>query len=182
MRSGRALQEKIPANEAVRRSTSPRVFVPDSACLAGGRGLESRRSRKIPANMHLLLPVLTQSTAGLFSSRADPARESTERPPVTSAGRPCPWITGSGRLLAAISGRSGTTLDFCSGSWSPQGNGIVSSAKVPDTDRGGILLAARPCLGHRSVLSEMSLLRRPIRMTGVMVPVPCSVVQPELRP
>ena len=33
------------ANDAVQRSSSPSVFLPDSACHAGGRGFESRRSR-----------------------------------------------------------------------------------------------------------------------------------------
>jgi hypothetical protein len=37
---------KVPANEAVRWSSSSGVVVPDSACHAGGRGFESRRSRK----------------------------------------------------------------------------------------------------------------------------------------
>ena len=45
------------------------------ACHAGGRGFESRRSRKLPANRHALLPAWAQSTAGLFSSRGDPAPE-----------------------------------------------------------------------------------------------------------
>jgi hypothetical protein len=38
-------QRKVPANEAVQRRSSPGVVVPDSACHAGGRGFESRRSR-----------------------------------------------------------------------------------------------------------------------------------------
>jgi Tol biopolymer transport system component len=33
---------------------------------------------------------------------------------------------------------SGMTVDFCSGSWSPQGNQILFSAHVPDTDRSTI--------------------------------------------
>ncbi len=36
---------KCPANEPVRRSSSPGVVVPDSACHAGGRGFASRRFR-----------------------------------------------------------------------------------------------------------------------------------------
>jgi hypothetical protein len=39
---------KSPANVAVQRRSSPGVVAPDSACHAGGRGFESRRSRKNP--------------------------------------------------------------------------------------------------------------------------------------
>jgi hypothetical protein len=49
------------------------------ACHAGGRGFESRRSRKDPANRHLRLPRQAQTTAGRFSSRAHPARESPQQ-------------------------------------------------------------------------------------------------------
>ncbi len=45
-RSGVTSRWKRPANEAVQRTSSPRVVVSDSACHAGGRGFESRRSRK----------------------------------------------------------------------------------------------------------------------------------------
>jgi len=38
-------ESKSPANVPVQRSSSPSVVVPDSACHAGGRGFESRRSR-----------------------------------------------------------------------------------------------------------------------------------------
>jgi len=41
-------ERKIPANEPVQRCSSPGVVVPNSACHAGGRGFESRRSRKSP--------------------------------------------------------------------------------------------------------------------------------------
>jgi hypothetical protein len=37
---------KGPANVAVQRRSSPGVVAPDAACHAGGRGFESRRSRK----------------------------------------------------------------------------------------------------------------------------------------
>jgi hypothetical protein len=45
MRSRGATGRKAPVTEAIRRSSSPGVVVPDSACHAGGRGFESRRSR-----------------------------------------------------------------------------------------------------------------------------------------
>ena len=45
MRSGVAARAQVPANETVRRTSSAAVVVPDSACHAGGRGFESRRSR-----------------------------------------------------------------------------------------------------------------------------------------
>ncbi len=45
MRSGGSPEAKSTANEAVLRRSSLSVAVPDSACHAGGRGFESRRSR-----------------------------------------------------------------------------------------------------------------------------------------
>jgi hypothetical protein len=45
MRSGVRRGMKEPANEGVQRRSSSDVVVPDSACHAGGRGFESRRSR-----------------------------------------------------------------------------------------------------------------------------------------
>jgi hypothetical protein len=47
--AGSAPMRKVPANEAVRRRSSSDVAAPDSACHAGGRRFESRRSRKSPA-------------------------------------------------------------------------------------------------------------------------------------
>jgi hypothetical protein len=74
------------------------------ACHAGGRGFESRRSRrKYPANRHLLLPILAQSTAGFSTGHAliphaDPGRGRSGKalqiamfcgpPPARVLGRP----------------------------------------------------------------------------------------------
>ena len=45
MRRGCGVAVKTPANEPVQRRPSRGVVVPESACHAGGRGFESRRSR-----------------------------------------------------------------------------------------------------------------------------------------
>ena len=47
MRSGDAPCRKVPANVGVAGRSSLSVVVPDSACHAGGRGFESRRSRPL---------------------------------------------------------------------------------------------------------------------------------------
>ena len=67
---------KGPANGVVRSGSSRSVAVAEVACHAGGRGFESRRSRKAPANQGLLLLHWAQSTAGFAPSRAYPARGS----------------------------------------------------------------------------------------------------------
>jgi hypothetical protein len=57
-----------------------------SACHAGGRGFESRRSRKVPANWHVVLSVRTPDLARLhrlFRSKTRSARKRLE------TGRPC---------------------------------------------------------------------------------------------
>src|SRR5918994_6548719 len=80
-------ERKVPANEDVQRRSSSGVVVSDSACHAGGRGFESRRSRrKHPANRDLLLSVLAQTTAGFPpASRTDSAREISREPNAKSA-------------------------------------------------------------------------------------------------
>jgi Tol biopolymer transport system component len=45
----------------------------------------------------------------------------------------------------------GTDFDFCSGSWSPQGNEIVFSAHVPDSDRSTIWVAQSDGSGLRQI-------------------------------
>jgi Tol biopolymer transport system component len=46
---------------------------------------------------------------------------------------------------------AGMALDFCSGSWSPQGNEIVFSAHVPDTDRSSIWIVHSDGTGLRKI-------------------------------
>jgi hypothetical protein len=56
---------KSRMNRAPSRPSSSIVVILELACHAGGRGFESRGSRrKHPAYRHHLLPVLAQSTAG----------------------------------------------------------------------------------------------------------------------
>jgi hypothetical protein len=65
---------KRPANGVIRSVASPGGVVSDPACHAGGRGFESRRSRKRPANWRVVLAVEAQTTAGFHRSRPRPAR------------------------------------------------------------------------------------------------------------
>jgi hypothetical protein len=61
-------------NRAIPRQSSSTVVTLELACHAGGRGFESRRSRrKHPASSQVLLPLWAQSTAGFWLSRTDPA-------------------------------------------------------------------------------------------------------------
>jgi Tol biopolymer transport system component len=46
---------------------------------------------------------------------------------------------------------AGTDFDFCSGSWSPQGNEIVFSAHIPDSDRSTIWAAESDGSGLREI-------------------------------
>jgi TolB protein len=46
---------------------------------------------------------------------------------------------------------AGTDFDFCSGSWSPQGNEILFSAHVPDADRSTIWVAQSDGSGLREI-------------------------------
>jgi len=47
--------------------------------------------------------------------------------------------------------QAGTDFDFCSGSWSPQGNEILFSAHFPDTDRSTIWVAHSDGSGLRKI-------------------------------
>src|SRR5437764_11352671 len=67
-----ASEPKVPANEDVQRRWAPGVVVPDSACHAGGRGFESRRSRQKSLQIEIFCcPLGRDSTAG-FRNPASP--------------------------------------------------------------------------------------------------------------
>jgi hypothetical protein len=89
-------------NRAIPCQSWPIVATAEVACHAGGRGFESRRSRrKHPANWHLSLPILTQSTAGFRTGqRAHPARASGRRPvSVKPCKSPCSVAGARGQSL-----------------------------------------------------------------------------------
>jgi hypothetical protein len=94
-RVGRKLGE-LPANLALSGLRVENRGVLCAACHAGGRGFESRRSRrKHPANRDLLLSVLAQTIAGFPpASRTDSAREISREPhaKVLPTGIYCRWI------------------------------------------------------------------------------------------
>ena len=50
-------------NRAIARQSSPIVASREQACHAGGRGFESRRSRKIPAKKRIVLPGETRESS-----------------------------------------------------------------------------------------------------------------------
>jgi len=85
--TGLTPEPKSPVNKAVWRSSSPSVAVPDSACHAGGRGFESRRSR-----------LLARKVVQMRKRCCLPRRK---RPPASSSSRPHP-----ARESAHIAGRS----------------------------------------------------------------------------
>ena len=68
-------ESKSAANEAVQRSLWSSVVVPDSACHAGGRGFESRHSRKVPANKHIVLSVQTPNRRRLPRPSSEAGRK-----------------------------------------------------------------------------------------------------------
>jgi hypothetical protein len=74
---------KRPANVAVQRRSSPGVVAPDSACHAGGRGFESRRSRKSPCKPPSCVVRLDGESRPTTqtSSRRQPKRAKTARNP-----------------------------------------------------------------------------------------------------
>jgi hypothetical protein len=72
--AGAASGRKAPVTEAIRRSSSPGVVVPDSACHAGGRGFESRRSRSTkPLQTGMFSCLLRRDKPSLKGSFAAPA-------------------------------------------------------------------------------------------------------------
>jgi hypothetical protein len=85
-------ESKIPANEAVQQGSLSRVVGPDSACHAGGRGFESRRSR----SKYLQIGVFccrTGRNRPPASRIPDPSRARTAEP---SQAR-CPQTNGPSR-------------------------------------------------------------------------------------
>jgi hypothetical protein len=111
-----ANQRRRPAgriNRAIARQSSPSVVSQEQACHAGGRGFESRRSRKSTCKS---LPFLAARPPAFRASRTDPARESAGNPrgePVVAAN-PRKRTTGlPGRRSVGHRSRSLGFADFC---------------------------------------------------------------------
>jgi Tol biopolymer transport system component len=68
---------------------------------------------------------------------------------VVSSG-PLSVVQSNGNGLHQITPQ-GMSVDFCSGSWSPQGNEILFSAHVPDTDRSTIWVVHSDGTGLRQI-------------------------------
>ena len=77
MRGGVGVGRKSPINKAVQSGWWMCVATPDSACHAGGRGFESRRSRKSSCKSACFLAVRPPA---FFASRVYPAGESAGNP------------------------------------------------------------------------------------------------------
>jgi hypothetical protein len=114
-----AAERKVPANKAVWRRSSPRVVVPDSACHAGGRAFESRRSR-----LYLQRFRVTWKAPPVRSSRANPAPATTRR--LLGAG------LGPLRPRASTPGRGGR-----SASTQASGQDVHSGLCVPTPPQAG---------------------------------------------
>ena len=107
-------QAKRPAREGNPRLLPLSPKTPRPACHAGGRGFESRRSRKVPANRNVSSLVRTCTTAGFSSSRAHPA------PEVAGQRRLEPQIP-AGQMTGQVAGRPSRVRD---------GNALISSGFV----------------------------------------------------
>jgi len=73
-------------NGVIARQSSPTVVSREVACHAGGRGFESRRSRKVPANRHSVLSGLTPDRGRLHRLFSKRRRNRQKRPGMRSRG------------------------------------------------------------------------------------------------
>ena len=88
-------------------------------------------------------------TSAPFGDDCPPDYSANGRRLLVSNG-PLSVVQSNGNGLRQIT-PSGVALDFCSGSWSPQGNEIVFSAHVPDTDRSTIWVVHSDGSGLRKI-------------------------------
>ncbi len=127
-----------PAHAANPRISPLRPEAPRPACHAGGRGFESRRSRKVAANRFLWLSGQVQATAGFVPSRTHPARK------IAGQSRLEPGIP-AGRTSGHIAGRPprATSIQPAFAAFLRVGDGLPRPSRVASRARRYVATSVR---------------------------------------